>query len=237
VDPSYPQEDVDFTPAGAYSLYNWELFFHIPLLIATRLTANQRFEEAQRWFHYIFNPMENDPKYPVPNRFWKTLPFNQNTEDERIDSLLKLLAYEGKDRKTLGRQDNFKEQIREWRNRPFDPHMIARLRLSAYQKTVVMKYIDNLIAWGDYLFTQDTRESVNSAVQLYVLAADILGPRPQEITLSRRSILAETYHDLKQQHLDEFSNVLVNLENQFSFTDSGALGTPGYIGPLVNVVV
>ena len=26
----YPVEDVDFSPAGAYSLYNWELFFHVP---------------------------------------------------------------------------------------------------------------------------------------------------------------------------------------------------------------
>ena len=47
---------MEFRPDGAYTLYNWELFFHIPLLIATRLSSNQRFEEAQRWFHYIFDP-------------------------------------------------------------------------------------------------------------------------------------------------------------------------------------
>src|SRR4051794_4722811 len=38
---------------------------------------------------------------------------------------------------------------------PFDPHAIAALRMNAYQKTVVMKYIDNLIDWGDDLFRQD----------------------------------------------------------------------------------
>ena len=27
----YPKEVVDFTPDGAYSPYNWELFFHAPL--------------------------------------------------------------------------------------------------------------------------------------------------------------------------------------------------------------
>ena len=43
-----------------------------------------------------------------------------------------------------------------WRNDPFKPHLIARLRTTAYQKTVVMKYIDNLIAWGDQLFRRDT---------------------------------------------------------------------------------
>src|SRR5690606_20283983 len=52
----FPREEVDFSYSGSYSLYNWELFFHIPLLMATRLTQNQKFEEARNWFHFIFNP-------------------------------------------------------------------------------------------------------------------------------------------------------------------------------------
>ena len=44
-----------------------------------------------------------------------------------------------------------------------------------------MKYLDNLIAWGDNLFRQDTIESINEATQLYVLAANLLGQRPQRI--------------------------------------------------------
>jgi hypothetical protein len=51
-----PEEEVEFGPSGVYSQYNWELFFHIPLLIACKLSRNQRFEEAQTWFHYIFDP-------------------------------------------------------------------------------------------------------------------------------------------------------------------------------------
>ena len=42
-----------------------------------------------------------------------------------------------------------------------------------------MKYIDNLIGWGDQLFRQDTMETINLATQLYVLAADLLGPKPE----------------------------------------------------------
>ena len=61
------------------------------------------------------------------------------------------------------------------------PHVIARSRPSAYMKWVVMKYIDNLIGWGDSLFRQDTIESINQATQLYVLAGHILGPRPEVI--------------------------------------------------------
>jgi hypothetical protein len=51
---------------------------------------------------------------------------------------------------------------------------------NAYQKAIVMKYIDNLIDWGDYLFAQDTMEAINEATMLYVLASDILGKRPVE---------------------------------------------------------
>lgn len=68
-----------------------------------------------------------------------------------------------------------------WKNDPFDPQMIARYRPVAYQKYVVMKYLDALIGWGDQLFTQDTTESVNLAVQMYVLAAEILGPKSAEV--------------------------------------------------------
>ena len=71
--------------------------------------------------------------------------------------------------------------MHDWRTNPFEPHRIANYRTVAYQKTVVMKYLDNLISWGDYLFRQDSMESINEATQLYVLAAEILGQRPKKI--------------------------------------------------------
>ena len=64
---------------------------------------------------------------------------------------------------------------------PFRPHAVARTRPGAYQWHVVMKYLDNLIAWGDSLFLQDTIETINEATLCYVLAANILGPRPQSL--------------------------------------------------------
>ena len=36
-----------------------------------------------------------------------------------------------------------------------------------------MAYLDNLIAWGDSLFRQDTGEAIDEAMMLYVLAANI----------------------------------------------------------------
>jgi len=38
-----------------------------------------------------------------------------------------------------------------------------------------------MIAWGDQLFSRDTIESINEATQIYVLAAEILGRRPEVI--------------------------------------------------------
>ena len=49
---------VDFD--GAFSLYFWEIFFHIPWLIANRLATNGLFVDAQRWLKYIFDPTSTE---------------------------------------------------------------------------------------------------------------------------------------------------------------------------------
>src|SRR5262249_29505965 len=87
-----PRENVDFK-GGAYSIYNWELFFHVPLLIATRLSKDKQFQQAQRWFHYIFNPLDSSGE-ASPARFWKFLPF-KTTPAQRILDLLQALGYKG----------------------------------------------------------------------------------------------------------------------------------------------
>ena len=79
---------------------------------------------------------------------------------------------------------------------PFDPFAVARSRPVAFQYYVVMKYLDNLIAWGDSLFTQMTIETVNEATLCYVLAANLLGPRPQPVP-QVGTISAKCYNDLK----------------------------------------
>ncbi|MFI6996946.1 neuraminidase-like domain-containing protein [Nocardia sp. NPDC050175] len=177
----YPQEDIDFTGTGAYAQYNWELFFDVPLMLAQRLTTNQKFAEAQHWFHRIFDPTDVSG-LPSPQRFWRTKPFFLTAGDpadptsdyyaQRIEEILSLLA-SGDERELA--------KLQVWLDNPFEPDVVARLRTTAYQKSVVMKYLDNLIAWGDQLFRQDTGESVNQATQLYLLAAELLGPRPQEV--------------------------------------------------------
>ncbi len=203
----HPVQDFDFLN-GAYSLYNWEFFFHAPFLIANHLSQNQRFEEAHRWFHYIFDPTNRSPDVSGTKRFWKIKPFFENEHaTKRIDKLLKLLS---EDEDNSKEKQSLVDQIEAWNNNPFNPHLIARMRITAYQKAVVMKYLDNLIAWGDQLFRRDTIESINEATQLYILAAEILGPRPQSIQAQKRE--PETYNSLRDR-LDDFSNALIEVEN------------------------
>jgi hypothetical protein len=214
---AFPKE-IDLREGGPYANYNWELLFHIPLVIATHLSKNQRFAEAQRWFHYVFDPTSGDTALPTPQRFWKFLAFRRPEGAKPIDELLALLSKPGADatQAELELKQRILDGYAAIRNRPFQPHAVARTRHLAYQYCVVMKYLDNLIAWGDHLFRQDTAEALNEATQRYVLAANILGERPQRIPL-RGTVRPKTFAELKQAGLDAMGNALVDLEGQFPF--------------------
>lgn len=216
-------KEIDLREGGPYSGYNWELLFHVPLTIAVHLSKNQRFAEARRWFHYIFDPTSNDTSLPVPQRFWKFLAFRNASVLKQIDEQLAVLSKPANE--CTPAELELKQKILQGyeaiKNRPFQPHAVARTRQLAYQYCVVMKYLDNLIAWGDSLFRQDTIESINEATQLYVLAANLLGQRPQRIPQTG-SVRPKTFAELKKQGLDAMGNALVELEGQFPLS----LGMP-----------
>ena len=211
----YWKETVEFTNDGAYSPYNRETFLFGPWLLAARLTGNQRFDEALQWYHRIFDPTNTGsepggPPIPVPQRYWITKPFFEITDaqyqDQQIQKLMERIANGDPD---------LLSQVARWRDDPFDPHLIASMRPVAYQKSIVMKYLDNLIAWGDQLFRRDTIESINEATQLYILASDLLGPHPQRVR-DRQPRQPRTYAELEAQ-LDAFSNELLEVENALAF--------------------
>jgi hypothetical protein len=222
-----PVEDVDFSYLGAYASYNWELFFHIPIFIANKLSANQRFEEALEWFHYIFDPTSIDNAVANPDtpqqKYWITKPFYETTKTDyykqKIESIMLAIA-EG-DSALLG-------QVDEWRNNPFNPHLIARMRTVAYQKNLLIKYIQTLVAWGDQLFRRETIETMNEATQLYILAASVLGPRPKSIP-KKAAIPANTFYQFQQVEIDGFGNILEEVENLFLTVPYS--GTPNFEKP------
>ena len=202
-----PAHAVNFS-AGGWAEYHRELFLHGPLLIASRLAAAQRWPEALRWFHHVFDP--SGPGSGGPERFWKCELLRGAARD-RIQDLLATLSYTGPDEVLLGKRADVEAQIAQWQANPFEPHRIALLRPVAYQKAVVLKYLDTLLAWADELFRRETREAIHEATQLYMLASDILGPRPRAVP-PKGTVATKTYATLKGT-LDAFSNAVVKLEN------------------------
>ncbi|MBP6812393.1 MAG: hypothetical protein KA138_12780, partial [Saprospiraceae bacterium] len=190
--PPKPVNHLDFT--GPYGDYYHELFFHVPFLIAHQFNANQQFKEAKWWYERIFDPTATG-KADDPDRPWRYIEFR----GLGIQKIKEALANEA--------------ALERYRRDPFNPHAIARLRITAYQKAIVMKYIDNLLDWGDDLFNRYTRESLNEAAMLYMLASDILGPRPAvfgECKVAEEAQL--TYGNLAQKE-EALGDFLIRLEN------------------------
>lgn len=193
--PSDDSDHIDFR--GAYGEYYRELFLHVPFLIAGHLNANQKFREAKWWYERIFDPAKpsEDTKPTDHNSNWRYIEFVDLTIQKMKDILTDKAA------------------LRLYEEDPFNPHAIARLRLNAYQKAIVMKYIDNLLDWGDYLFAQDTVESINEATILYILAADILGKRPAKLGKCKTAEEEHLMYESIGPHIDEESEFLITLEN------------------------
>ena len=227
-----------FTSITPFSLYNWELLYHTPMLIAEFLTKQQRFADAQQWLHYIFNPTkpDNDSGNSVninpANQFWRFLPFREDTvgfgqTPSQADSLQQLFSWlaQIQARITIDPSLSGKDLImltllsfnmEDWRDNPFLPFMVARnsLRWVSFEWRTIFAYLDNLIAWGDQMFRRFTRESVNEAIQYYVLAAKLLGPRPKSIKYHEQPP-AQSYLDLYTKW-DEFSNAWYAIEGPVS---------------------
>jgi len=193
-DKHIPPPIMDFN--GAYGLYFWEIFFHTVLLIADNFKMSQKFSEAKRWYEYIFDPNG----YPRPDdlnpndRYYHFRPF-RNLD---IPTMTEILTNQC--------------EINAYNNDPFDPDAIAQLRISAYAKATVIKYIDNIILWADALFSQDTRESIAQATNLYILAQDLLGQRPINLGECPKP-LPRTFNEIKAKYPDGIPEFLIEVEN------------------------
>lgn len=198
---------VDFQ--GAYRPYFEEIFFHAPFFIANQLSANQHHEAAKAWYDYIFDPaaLSKGQTPPVGNPesvYWQFLPFRSLTPQSLVDTLTDETAIEA------------------WNANPFDPHAVAQLRPVTYEKTIVMHYIANLLDWADTLFGRDTRESVNQATLLYLMAADLLGPRPRQRGVYQAPTPLD-FQTIKQDYGKLIPQFLIALERVMPAPEPGHL--------------
>ena len=102
-------------------------------------------------------------------------------------------------------------QIEQMRLYPFQAHRIARLRPIAYKKWTTMHYVRWRIAMSDKLHRQFTPESVNYAWQHIMIAAAIMGPKP-EIVPQRTTMRPMSYAEMRDK-LDALGNVIFTAEN------------------------
>ncbi|MFV8141854.1 neuraminidase-like domain-containing protein [Mycolicibacterium senegalense] len=218
----FPTDKVDFgftTPgvyrANAYAVTNRELFIEIPMLLAKRFRDNRRFEDALRYLKYVWDFTNSAGDY------WRAEPLRL-TPTESVEKWLTRLK-DG--------DPALLNQIHEWQKHPFQPHFVARMRPSAYQRYVVMETLDTLLEWGDAEFRRDTTESITKAAQLYVLVADLLGPRPEEIATGEKD--PKSYKDMRGEIQEGLAIVSADFENLFpSMSSSTVSSNPDTVGLL-----
>jgi Tc toxin complex TcA C-terminal TcB-binding domain len=164
---------------------------------------------------YIFDPLA--PGHD-PARFWKFKPFQDVAAKDYMEKFFESL-----------RPGVENASITEWRDNPFPPFVVARSRPVAYMKWVDMIYIQILMEYGDYNFRQNTLESVPRAIQLYVMAGHLFGPKPQQIP-KRGKIQPQTYKTLVN-NWDTFENAVVGLELVFPFSNQITTESPNTGSP------
>lgn len=144
------QDDAPMDAYDANGLYLRELFFHVPHLIASRLQAEERYEEARRWLGLIFDPQRKQPSTENPGpEYWNCAwIMAQDTPAAGLEHQL------------------------------LDPHTIALHAPSHYRKAIFHQYVHLLIGEADLHYRQPTRDSLAAAWLLYRRAADLMGEAP-----------------------------------------------------------
>ena len=192
---------------GPFGTYYREIFFHIPFLIANHLNGQGKYAEAERWYHHIFDPTSSEVIPPDP-----ALSAAANEARQR-DRNWRYLEFRGLSVPTLRQVLTDTSAIAAYHKDPFNPHAIARLRLSAYQKAIVMRYADNKLDLADALFERFERESVNEALIHYATVSDILGDRPARLgSCGEGAVDPRTYEKIKPL-IDKGSEFLIEVEN------------------------
>ncbi|KVP48680.1 neuraminidase-like domain-containing protein [Burkholderia ubonensis] len=139
-------EPMDF--GGANALYFWELFYYSPMLVAQRLLLEQRFDDAQRWLQYVWNPSGYVVGGTLRPYQWNVRPLDDDLgwNAESLDST--------------------------------DPDAVAQYDPMHYKVATFMRWLDLLLARGDRAYRQLERDTLSEAKMWYVQALNLLGEQP-----------------------------------------------------------
>jgi len=137
---------MDFS--GAYGIYFWELFFYTPFLVASRFIEEQRYDEAEKWLRFIFDPYSLENGHGETRRYWNVVPLEEDVEwsDIVLDTT--------------------------------DPDEIALADPLHYKVNTYFRMLDLLIERGDTCFRQLERDTLVEAKLWYLRAKQLLGERP-----------------------------------------------------------
>lgn len=161
---------------GANLPYFWELFFHVPMLIARQLNGEGRYQEAQRWLNRLFDPFSRAENGLPPNP-WKCRLLKARFSYVSVDVLQGLA----------------------------DPDLIASYQPVYYQRAVFFAYVQNVMDEGDSQFRTLSRDGFNNAHQCYLLASRLLGEEDQTGLLPAwtASVLEKSVPDYAQAILQK----------------------------------
>jgi hypothetical protein len=213
-----PPTGVDFEERngafdGANGLFFWELFFHLPHLIATRLRDEERFAEAQTWLHFVFDPRATADSSSVPEKpsYWRCRPLINDLGNAGCESLA-----------------------------PADPDAIGYSAPVHLRLLMFIEYVKNLMAWGDWHYRQLTRESLVAAKLCYVQAGSLMGnpPLTQTVNLWQTATLGNLLaQSCTRTALEDFEQTLnYSLADVPGGSDTapmlGMLGCPPFRAPI-----
>ncbi|WP_313951698.1 neuraminidase-like domain-containing protein [Accumulibacter sp.] len=208
--PTHPGDKLAVDLRLPYACYNWEIYLHAPLLLASRLSQAGRYADAEQWLRIVMDPTtgQHDQGLANSSRFLRFPAFRYLDASQTARSALVELAQAKRGLPATG-ANAVADLIRRWREIPFTPYLIARTRPLAFLWRTVFAYLDNLLAWADDLFRRDTRESINEATQLYVLASRILGAKPKVVkgTAHRPTVAYDQY----ERYWDDFANLWLDV--------------------------
>ncbi len=97
---------------GAFGTYFWEIFYHIPFLVAGALNTNRQFAAAQKWYQHIFNPTADEN----PVAYW---PLDEGPEAEFVADRVSL-AREPNGRNIWSKDQDFPGNAGRWVITPSD---------------------------------------------------------------------------------------------------------------------